>query len=119
MKEASTKVIADASATVFDTWCPKASSKLQNFSLLTKDVIAKASNKTAEACGGKPTGLLGALLPGVTGVLAPVTQQQLVTDLLTSHAPLKQKFAEVLNEAKKCGCPPSLCLFCSPADTVN
>lgn len=115
MKEASSKVLADASTTVFGGWCPRAAAKLQNFSILTKDVMSKAANKTAEACGGQPKGL-AALLPGASLGL-PVSQQEIVANVLTQNAPLRQKFVDALKEAKKCGCPPSLCLFCSAADS--
>ncbi|KAI8472458.1 MAG: hypothetical protein J3K34DRAFT_457838 [Monoraphidium minutum] len=117
MKEASSKVISDASATVFGSWCPKAAAKLTNFEILTSDVIARAANKTAAACAADaPRGILAAFAPGAPHV---VTQQAAVRELLMSHEPLKKKVAEALNEAMKCGCPPSLCLFCKPAASTD
>lgn len=119
MKQASTQVLSDAGATVFGSWCPAAAAKLKNVELLTKDTIERAANKSVAACAaaGKPkkglAGLLGLPSPGGGG-----ESQRVVAQLLLSSDPVRRRVTEALTEARRCGCPPSLCLFCKAAETV-
>jgi len=111
VKQASNSVLSDAAATVYGDWCPKAAAKLANVKVLTSDAIAAAANKKVAACGSSKKGLIGSL----TGLPQHVSQAKIITDLVFSNAPVRKKITEALNEAQKCGCPPSLCLFCKPA----
>jgi hypothetical protein len=112
MKHAADSVVSEAGATVYGSWCPAAAAKLTNVGLLSKDTIARVANKTAEACTSERTGLLKAVLKGVP---KKSSQEKLIVQMLTQDEPVRKKFTEALTEAKKCGCPPSLCLFCKAA----
>ncbi len=114
MKEASNKALSDAAATVFGSWCPAAAAKLAKVEILTKDAIASAANKTVAACGTDKKGPLGYL----TGAPKQVSQERIIAQVLTANAPVRNKITEALTEAKKCGCPPSLCLFCKAAQST-
>jgi hypothetical protein len=108
--------VSEASGTVFGGWCPKAAATLSNVGLLSKDTIARVANKTAEACTSERAGLLKAVLKGVP---KKSSQQRLIVQLLTQDEPVRRKFTEAFTEAKKCGCPPSLCLFCRAAESTR
>ncbi|GBG00540.1 hypothetical protein Rsub_13243 [Raphidocelis subcapitata] len=115
VKQAGDAVVSDAAATVYGTWCPKAAAKLTNVELLTKDVISRAANKTTSACVEARAGGLKKLLKGLP---RRVDQRRIIAQAVNSNAPLRQKVNEALTEAQKCGCPPSLCLFCKGAKTL-
>lgn len=115
MKQAGDAVVSDAAATVWGTWCPKAAAKLANVEILTKDVIGKAANKTASACTQARGGGLKSFLKGVP---RRVDQRRIIAQVVGSDAPLRQKVNDALTEAQKCGCPPSLCLFCKAATSL-
>jgi hypothetical protein len=120
VKQASSKVLTDAAATVFGGWCPAAAAKLDGFEVFTNDTITRLANKTAAACGGQQLpGVLGALMQVPGGLPKQVSKEQIVVQLLAGDAPLRRRVGEALTEAKKCGCPPSLCLFCRPAKQLG
>lgn len=122
MKSASTRALSDAASSAFGGWCPAAAAKLQNVTLLSADTIARAAERSVGACssaaaaaGGRRTGLFGGLPKLPLGVSQ---SDKIVAQLVLSDAPIRKKVTDALTEAKRCGCPPSLCLWCARAEKV-
>lgn len=105
VKDASTTVFADASGTVFGSWCPPAAAKVANLTLLNDETISRAVQHASERC----TNTSG------SGQTADV-----IVQALTGSEPLLERVADALGEARTCGCQPSpACMWCSPAQVVN
>lgn len=115
MKSAGAAVLSDAAASAFGDWCPAAAARLKNVTLLTSDTISRAAARSADACAAsRPRkGLFGAV--GLPSLGASETDR-IVGQLVFSNEPVRRKVADALTEAKRCGCPPSLCLWCTKAD---
>ena len=111
MKRAGSQVVSDAAATVWGSYCPRAAARLKDVELFTSDAVSRAANRSAEACSGRRGKLFG--LPK-----AADSAQKVVFQMVSSNEPLRRRVTEALTEARRCGCPPSLCLFCGKAERV-
>lgn len=113
MKEAANQVISDAGAGVYAEWCPAAAAKLAQIKVLTSDLISQASSRSASVCSNSTAGPLGIKLP--RGAPRSAAQTRVIAAAVFGSKPLREKVTDVVTTARKCGCPPSVCLFCRKA----